>query len=163
MGRLPRLVRSYRMVVCRFFFFLSCVTNNAQLLLLLLIQSILVDGWPAEMLATQRRYYFSGNLHADVRDAADACADMLGTPREESMLVENASIGAVIVAQRWMWKFIETERSGVCVCVCVCVRACVHAIMNVALPCIVVPVLFNGDSPRVFRACFLFAALRLIC
>ncbi len=54
-------------------------------------------------------YYFSGNLHADVTDAANACADMLGTPREESMLVENASVGAVIVAQRWMWKFVEQK------------------------------------------------------
>ena len=55
-------------------------------------------------------YYFSGNLHADVRDAADACADIIGTPREESLLVENASVGAVIVAQRWMWKFVEQVR-----------------------------------------------------
>ena len=62
-------------------------------------------------------------------DAADACADMLGTPRDESMLVENASVGAVIVAQRWMWKFVEQKAREETLCFffascasCACVR-----------------------------------------
>lgn len=65
--------------------------------------------WKSQWDAYPDSYYFSGKLHGDVEDAANACADILGTPQQESLLVENASVGAVIVAQRWMWKFVEQK------------------------------------------------------
>ena len=65
--------------------------------------------WRSSWESYPDRYYFTGKLHEDIRDAADICADILEIPREETMLIENASVGAVIVAQRWMWKFVENK------------------------------------------------------
>lgn len=51
--------------------------------------------------------YFTGRLDDRLREAAGQVAELVSLDPAECLLVENATVAAAVIAQRWMWDYVE--------------------------------------------------------
>jgi len=61
----------------------------------------------ASWLAAPDEAFFSGRLQAGVADAAAIAAPLIHARSDEVCLIENATVAAMTIFNRWMWSFVE--------------------------------------------------------